>query len=217
MHETVDECVASCQWKIMNLLRTRRFHTDSELVLLFKAHILSFIEYRTCAISHASSSVLAPLDAVLDRFLRSLNISRLDALVYFNLAPLSTRRDMAILGVIHRSALGLGPHCFSRFFRLSSGLPPPRGPRRHGRHMDVPVGFSAPDYVLHSALGVVRIYNLLPDYVISANSVKEFQSRLQLLLRERAGHCEDWPVTFSARLPLAFHPLCACRDWFPQQ
>ena len=213
----VEFCISACSWKTYSLIRTRRYHTDADLVGLFKAHVLSFIEYRTCAISHAAASVLEPLDLVQTRFLRSLGISPLDALMYFNLAPLNTRRDIAILGVIHRSALGLGPHCFSRFFRRDSGVPPARAPRRHCRHLAEPVDFRAPDFILHSPLGAVRIYNLLPDYVVKANSVAEFQSSLQCLLRARAQQCEDWPQSFSFRLPLAFHPLRSCRDWRPQQ
>ena len=57
-------------------------------------------------IAHASDSVLAPLDAVLNLFLRLLKITELDALVHFKLAPLRPRRHIALLGVIHRAALG---------------------------------------------------------------------------------------------------------------
>eukprot|EP00959_Pyramimonas_sp_CCMP1952_P394801 8272026-Pyramimonas_sp.AAC.2 len=64
-------------------------------------------------VNHASSSVLAPRDALQTRFLNSLGISASDALFYFDLAPLSSRRDMSILGVIHRTVLGLGPLCCS--------------------------------------------------------------------------------------------------------
>ena len=120
---------------------------------------------------------------------------------------------MAILGVIHRAVLGQGPGCFTRFFRLDSSLPPPRAPRRHHRHLVEPVGFNVPDYILHSAIGGCRIYNLLPDFIVDAGSVAEFQSRLQALLRARAPHCDDWPSSFSFRLPLAFHPLRRVRDW----
>ena len=212
MHEAVDQCVASASWRVYSLLRTRRFHTDAELINLFKAHVLSFIEYRNCAISHASTSVLAPLDDVLTRFLNSLHINALQALVYFNLAPLHTRRDIGMLGVIHRSVLGLGPSCFSRFFRPSPAPPPSRRRRYHCHHLEEPP-FTAPDYVLHSAIGAVRIYNLLPQFVVRARTVSRFQSRLQSLLRARAAQCSDWDMTFSSRIPIASHPLRANPDW----
>eukprot|EP00959_Pyramimonas_sp_CCMP1952_P342493 7175571-Pyramimonas_sp.AAC.1 len=62
MHSAVDDCVSACSWKMLRLIRTRKFHTNAELIGLFKAHILSYIEYRTAAVYHASS-VLSPLDA----------------------------------------------------------------------------------------------------------------------------------------------------------
>eukprot|EP00959_Pyramimonas_sp_CCMP1952_P169063 3531724-Pyramimonas_sp.AAC.1 len=98
MFGAVDSCVAACSWKLYGLIRARRLRADAEFVGFSKAHVLSYLEYRAAAIYHASSSVLSPLGAILTRFLRSLNISSEDALFYFNLAPLSTRWDISILG-----------------------------------------------------------------------------------------------------------------------
>eukprot|EP00959_Pyramimonas_sp_CCMP1952_P274677 5741997-Pyramimonas_sp.AAC.1 len=55
----VQGSAGECGWRLQSLMRTRRFHTDAELVWLFSARILSFIECRTCAFTHASNSVLA--------------------------------------------------------------------------------------------------------------------------------------------------------------
>ena len=59
MSESVLDLARSCRWKLKALLRTRQFHTGSQLVLLYKAQILSFIEYRTAATYHACDSSLA--------------------------------------------------------------------------------------------------------------------------------------------------------------
>eukprot|EP00969_Alexandrium_andersonii_P079407 3501364-Alexandrium_andersonii.AAC.1 len=64
MHDAVHACVTDCGWKVRTLVRTRRFHTGSELIQLYKALILSYVEYRTAEIAHAATSTLAPLDAV---------------------------------------------------------------------------------------------------------------------------------------------------------
>ena len=112
MADAVHECTVSCGWKLESLLRSRRFFCDSELVNFFKVHVLSFIEYRTAGIAHASASVLAPIDRIFDRFLRQLGISIFDALVYFNLVPLYLRRDIVILGVIYRTVLEQGFETF---------------------------------------------------------------------------------------------------------
>eukprot|EP00959_Pyramimonas_sp_CCMP1952_P424306 8887432-Pyramimonas_sp.AAC.1 len=134
MRDAIEQCVSSATWRVYSLIRTRRFHSDAELINLLKSHVLSCIEYRSCAISHASSSALAPVDAVLTRFLISLHVRSVEALLYFNLAPHRTRRGIGMLGAIRRSVLGLGPSCFSRFFRLASAPRPSRRFRAHSRH-----------------------------------------------------------------------------------
>ena len=53
MSATVEELAKTCQWKLKAILRTSRFNTGAALVSLYKAQILSFIEYRTAAIYHA--------------------------------------------------------------------------------------------------------------------------------------------------------------------
>ena len=119
MDVAIAECVKEVAWNTRTVLRTARHHTDAKLLLFFKSHILSYIAYRTLAIYHASSTSLAPLDKVLPNFLSKCNISELDALLSFNLAPASTRRDIAILGLIHRAVLGRGPKHFQHFFAQS--------------------------------------------------------------------------------------------------
>jgi len=216
MHDAIADCVRECGWRVHKLLRSRRYHGTDELFILFKAHVLSYIEYRTAAIHFASTSALAPLDAVLSRFLRALPISDEDALFYHALAPLGTRRDMSMLGVIHRAVLRKGPPMFHSFFRLDSSSPP-RLASRHCRHLLDPCNFQDPDYVLHSVLGSVSIYNLLPDSIVRASSVKMFQSRLQRMLCTciaSAGGVE-WRALYSRRGGLAHHPLRLFRDWRP--
>ena len=191
---------------------------------LYKSHGLSYLEYRTPAISHASSSSLLLLDGVQHRFLMALDMSELDALLSFSLAPLAVRRDIAVLGLIHRTVLGQGPHVFQQFFCLDRS-PPPRSrslrsasssSRRHIRHLVSPIPASSPDYVSRSPLGAVRVYNILPDSVIGQSSVKQFQSHLQELVCACAHNgVESWQTVLSWRRPLAFHPLLPLRDWRP--
>ena len=50
------------------------------------------------------------------RFLRECGFSDEEALLHFNLVPLETRRDIAKLGLIHRSVLGGGPRHFANSF-----------------------------------------------------------------------------------------------------
>ena len=132
----------------------------------------------------------------------------------FNLAPLGARRDIAMLGVIHRAALRKGPEQFHKFFapaRRSTDTTRTRleeRRREHGRQLlEYRVGTHL-NVVRRSALGLVTVYNLLPATVVHLEDVKDFQRALQELLKERATEgCEDWAQTFSPRLPLHRHPL----------
>ena len=96
-------------WKGLRVVgRSRGLYTDSDLVVLYKSHLLSYLEYRTPAIYHATRAVLCRLDAVQTRFLKDIGVDEVTALLGFHLAPLSARRDMALLGLIHRVVLGKG-------------------------------------------------------------------------------------------------------------
>ena len=173
--------------------------------------MLSFIDYRTAAIYRACDTVLRPLDHVLDRFLTEIGLSDVDALLYLNLAPLSSRRDMAMLGMIHRSVLGRGPPHFRVFFEAAGAA---RGRftrsagRQHSRQLRDPRGPGFSEQVRRSALGLEAVYNLLPQEIVQCNSVPEFQRSLQQLLKiaaaaERLG----WRELFSPRTPMFRHPL----------
>ena len=117
MRACVDTCVREAAWRYRTQLRTHCFFAGAELVCLFKAHVLSFVEYRTPGVYHAAASILLLLDRVLSSFLRKVGISEIDALVHFKLAPLASRRDIAMLGVIRRAVLGEDPHQLRELFK----------------------------------------------------------------------------------------------------
>ena len=56
-------------WKLKMLMRTSWYYDISELVMLYKAHMLSFIEYRNPALYHATRDVSCKLDRVREKFL----------------------------------------------------------------------------------------------------------------------------------------------------
>ena len=200
MADAISQLVAEASWKLRTLLRTRRFYNTADLVSLYKAHLLSYLEYRTPAIYHATRDLLVRLDAVQSKFLSKAGLDEVEALDHFRLAPLPVRRDMAMLGVIHRTALGQGPAHFKEVFPSASGATTDRieDPRRFLRH---PV-------VKRSALGLVSVYNLLPDRIVAHRSVPAFQKSLQQLVLERAKQGrDDWQQTLSPRVAMSRHPL----------
>ena len=201
----MDSVVAAAGWKLRTLLRTRRYYNDSEMIIFYKAHMLGYLEYRTPAVYHATKDVLKRLDNVQYRFLRDAGVDELNALFHFHLAPLSTRRDIALLGVIHRSVLGKGPPHFKQFFKRADVT----AARRHRFHLvDVRGSKSTSNLIIRSAFGLIGVYNLLPELVVSAKSVKLFQHNLQDLVKERASQgCNNWADSLSPRLHFAIHPL----------
>ena len=219
--DTVSDLVKTCRWKLKSLLRTRRFNTGAQLVLLYKAQLLSFIEYRTPAIYHACCSALENLDRVQSKLLEAAGMTDLDALNHCHLAPLSTRRDIAILGLIHRTVLGKGPSHFCKFFRADEKAREDGGGRHRmqlveytgGHWSDFMYPNSRPaDYVKHSMLGLITVYNRLPRNVVEESfNVASFQTALQHMVLETANAgVHNWQTLLSPRIPWHRHLL---RDW----
>ena len=66
--------------------------------------------------------MLSRIDGVQRRFLRELSFSEVTALNEFRLAPLEARRDMAMLGALHKITLGIAP---AQLMALFLPLPAP--------------------------------------------------------------------------------------------
>ena len=224
MDKAIDALLGKCRWKLRMLIRSQRHFDAKNLVSLYKSRMLGYIEYRTAAIYHASDSLLAPVDEIQTRFLRHLGISEEEALMKFNLTPLCTRRDMAMLGLIHRTVIGKGCPHFKRFFREEENASRIRGGGlRHGRQLveyrdgdasDFMCPNSRPaEYIARSALGLTSIYNMLPPDVVARSSVKEFQRGLQDMVKEAmTAGVGRWQWLLSPRGALWNHPLRRLRE-----
>ena len=182
-------------------------------MLLYKSKLLGYLEYRMPALYHATDTVLAPLDRLQDRLLQAVGCSETEALLNWNLAPLATRRDLAMLGLVHRTVLGEGPQHFRRFFRRqrqtrSSGAWTRLAARRHTLQLEEVDYPNCPGLLRRSALGLVKLYNLLPEDTVAEVTVAGFQRKLQDLVKARAAAgCDDWALTLSPRVPLWKHAL----------
>ena len=171
---------------------------------------MRYIEYRTAAIYHACDSALESLDHVQDKLLEAAGASKVDVVLKLNLAPLAARRDIALLGLIHRTVLGGGPNHFKKFFKLAG----PHEGAHAGRHRlqliednsghwtDFAFPGSRPaEYIRRSMFGLVGIYNRLPAEVVeAASTVGTFQSGLQRMLKDAAASgVIGWERIFSPR------------------
>jgi hypothetical protein len=135
--------------------------------------------------------VLKKVDKLQENFLRDLGITKEAGLMDFSLAPLPMRRDIALLGLLHRAAIGEGPPQFRELFR-----------RRPGslRLVDPLEAQSNSPFMRRSIWGLVRIYNSLGG-TLQCATVKVFQKHLQ----DRAKRVvnkkleDDWATLYSPR------------------
>ena len=210
MYDELKMLVAAISWKSATLLRSRRFFDVAQLVNLWKANVLSFAECRTAAIYHAADSHLKSLDHTQTHFLKELGLDDDIGLLCFNLAPLQTRRDIAMLGLIQRSVLGLGPAHFQQFFKLAANRTERFTRRRSDLHkwQLVDERNNMLEIGRRSALGLISIYNMLPQSIVESRTVAAFQSGLQEMVKAEAlsGNVM-WRQTLSPRLSLLTHPL----------
>ena len=161
MNTAAHKCATSAALKTRSLLRAHRYYSTADLEIMYKSHVLSFIEYRTPGLHFASTCILKQIDDVQARFLRQINVSEESAFMHFNLAPLTARRDIAILGCIHRAARQRGPPSLWQFFRRN---PAPhvsfawRAQRHSFQIVEWPRGTDL-QIMRRSALGMIQMYN----------------------------------------------------------
>ena len=162
--------------KLRALLKLRRFYTTPQLVQLYKTHVLPVLELPTPAVYHATDTALDNLDKVQRHFLRELGLTAAEALEKFHLAPLSTRRDVALLGLVHRTVLGEGlPHFAKWFFpcrRLRHSYRTRLQEGRHSKQLHDWLDSDHTELLKRSPLGLPRVYNKLPQSVVNADTVR---------------------------------------------
>ena len=219
MHTAAREVATEAGWRLQALLKVRRFFTTPEIFLMYKAQILSYIESKTSGLYHAAPSVLDRIDRVQRRFLRELGFSEIQALELFRLAPLPCRRDMAMLGALHKITLGLAPSQLSDLFPILGTVREPFLTRNlrgwmllHNRQLGTPATSMSSGIMNRSLFGICRCYNLLSQAMINLGSVKLFHRHLQIGLRAYAlTGVEDWQKLFSGKWRLLtrqrFHAL----------
>ena len=128
MEAAVTAIVRKAGPKLTALLRTKPYYSTGDMMQAYKSHVLCLLEGATGAVYHASATVLARLDHLQERFLRELNLIEEDAFLNFNLAPLSLRREIAMLGLIFKCAKGEKltrscARCFREALSRNTGLP----------------------------------------------------------------------------------------------
>ena len=115
MDHAIESVLARARPKIQALLRTKRIYSIYDLVMQYKTHAWSILEYQNGTIMHAAPSALAKLDDMQRSFARQNQLTEGVAFLYYNFAPPSLRRDIGILDFIHKRVLG---RCHTAIQRL---------------------------------------------------------------------------------------------------
>ena len=198
MEGAIRAIAGKARWKISMLLRSKRTFDIENLIVQYKQQVLSKIEYSSSAIYHATTTALLHIDKLQDNFLLDLGITKEAALIDFSLAPLPTRRDIALLGILHRAAIGEGPPQFQTYFRRQPGSL---------RLFDI-LEHKQPSLLMRRSIwGLVRIYNDLGGSLKCA-TVKDFQKHLQDRLKRVVQNkvWEDWTYFYAPRRSPAATP-----------
>ena len=133
-------------------------------------------------------------------FLNKLCVSEQEAFLNHNFAPSSLRRNIAILGLLHKRVLGLCHRSFdvllpwySQRFETARGFGHNKQLYGHWVEAD-----KHPALFDRSIFLMVDIYNNLPQYVVDASTVSNFQSFLTEMARKRCqlGNA-SWAKSFS--------------------
>ena len=202
MESAIDALLTKIVPKIKAILRTRGYHSVSDLIMQFKTHIWGLMEANMGGIFHATSTRLDKIDREQDRFLRELGISAEYAFEEYKFAPPKLRRNIGILGLLHKRVLGL---CHPSFERLlpwySSRFEPSRGHAHnktlYGHNCEVS---HCQGLFSRSIFAMVDIYNQLPQHAVDCSSVSDFQSYLNQVALTRCKQGDvKWMSSFCRR------------------
>ena len=193
MVPAIDHIVNIARPKIKALLRTRGTYNASEMIQQYKTHVWSLTEYHSGAIYHASGTALAKLDRLQKSFLEELHMTEENAFLNHNFAPSELRRDIGILGFLHKRVL---EKCHIGLVQL---LPANHGEGRwHDKQLQSFIPQCTHRHVLfqRSLFGMIGVYNRLPQWLVDKDSVQIFQTTLTQMAKKCCLRNGDWKSGF---------------------
>ena len=203
MDQAIDRTLSQFRPRITALLRTRGHYSVKDLIGQFKTQIWGIMEANNGGIFHAATTHLMKFDNAQRHFLRKLEVSEAEAFLKFNFAPPTLRRNIGILGLLHKRVIGQAHPRFESllpWFETRYGFV---NPGRHTKQLysNVMEITAYLDLFKRSIFAMVDVYNHLPQYVIDSDSVSTFQKHLTNMVRTR---CEsslpNWMFTFDKRI-----------------
>ena len=207
MESNIRGILAQARPKVKALLRSRRFYSTNDMIRQYKTHVLCRLELNSAGFYHASDTALDPLERLQDSFLQKLGLTREEGFLYYNLAPLTTRRDIAMLGLLFKCAFGLAHPDLQKLFPRSPGVTHGYTTRlqdgRHSSQLEEGRPGTHHSLLRRSAFGLTRVWNRLPQELIASGSVTSFQKQLTNLARTACRQTDfEWARLLSPRQAL---------------
>ena len=134
-------------------------------------------------IFHASTSILQQFDNSQRHFLEELGETESTAFLKYNFAPPSLRRNIAILGMIHKKVLGECHPSFDTLLPAMQSTEAGRHSKQIYAHWDNVEQHRA--LFNRSIFGMVDIYNNLSQPLVDCRTVSDFQSKLTKVAKVR--------------------------------
>ena len=204
MDQAIEEILAQARPKIRAILRTRAYYDRQILVAQFKTHGWGILEIHNGAIFHASKTHLDKIDGLHRNFLNELGISQQQAFFDFNFAPPMLRRQIGILGLLHKRVLGSAHPVFQELLPFHGDVFGELRPREHNKQLYGHFMAITRQRALfdRSIFSMVDVYNKLPQSFVDVDDIKIFQAKLTARAR-LACELDDENWTDISKLVLA--------------
>ena len=178
-HSAIEDLMSKIRFKINAILRTRAYYNVPDLIGQLKTYIWPLIEVHNGGYFHATSSMLDKIEHAQSRFLKELEVSPEQAFLDFNFAPPRIRRNIAVLGLIHKGVLSKCHPTYERLlswyaerFSEASSIPC-HTKQLYGHNVEISHQRSLYN---KSIFAMVDIYNNLTQSIVDSQSVSSFQT-----------------------------------------
>ena len=112
MRTAINQLLAKIRPKSTAILRTRDYYSTAELIDQFKTQIWGLVESHSGGYFHAANSLLQKIEKRQLNFLKQLNVTVEEVFLKFNFAPVMLRRNIAVLGLLHKWVIGVAHPAF---------------------------------------------------------------------------------------------------------
>ena len=106
MSPAVQDILDRARPKTKSFLHTRGIYNQTQMLDQYKTHVWDLIKYHNVVLLHACASQLQRIDSMQRGYVQELNLTEGSVFIHYNFAPPCLRRDIGLLGFLHKRTLG---------------------------------------------------------------------------------------------------------------